>query len=116
MRERLRRDLTAAIQARNSIHVAALRSALAAIDNAGAPGAVGAGLITTHSEYFAAGVAGVGAAEVSRRVLTQAEATDLIRDEMAQRLRAADQYCRLGKRDAADRLLAEVGVLTRYVQ
>ena len=116
MRERLRRDLTVALKTRDSVEVAALRSALAAIDNAEAPDPVSVSLIATRNEYVAGGVAGVGAAEGRRRVLTQAETTKLIRDEIAERLRAASRYRQLGKSDSADRLLAEVEVLTHYVR
>ena len=94
LRERLRRALPVAMKARDRLAVAALRSALAAIDNAGAvdpprppPGIGGpapAGSVAGHPE-LAGTVAGVGAAEVERRDLTQAQMEGIVRAEVADR-------------------------------
>src|SRR5918999_5932165 len=80
LRERLRRALPAAMKARDRPAIAALRSALAAIDNAEAVEAAetptGAG-----TPAFAGTVAGVGAAEAERRRLTHTEMEQILRAE-----------------------------------
>jgi uncharacterized protein len=66
IRIRMRRALTAAMKARDQRAVAALRSALAAIDNAEAVEAAGEGHPPGEGR-IAGAVLGVGAAEVARR-------------------------------------------------
>ena len=103
VRDRLRRDLPAAIRARDTVAVAALRSALAAIDNVEAvdpdtvvtrrvdPGAVepqadpASASGTGPHPGVAGSVAGVGAAEVARRPLTAGEIEDTVRAEVVER-------------------------------
>jgi uncharacterized protein YqeY len=124
LHERLRRALPAAMKARNRPAVTALRSALAAIDNAGAvdpaqaPSAGGdqgpASLGAVHSE-FAGTVAGVGATEVARRRLSQAQMEEIVRAEIADRETAAAGYDHAGQLDPAERLRAEAEVLRAYL-
>ena len=122
--ERLRRALPAAMKARDRPTVTALRSALAAIDNASAvdpaqapsaggdqgPGPVGA----VHSE-LAGTVAGVGATEVERRRLSQAQMEEIVRAEIADRETAAASYDHAGQLDPAERLRAEAEVLRAHL-
>ena len=68
LRTRLRQRLSSALRDQDRPAVSALRSALAALDNAEAVQPA-AGLRPEASEYIAGGVAGLGAAEVERRVL-----------------------------------------------
>ena len=68
LRTRLRRRLSSALRDQDRPAVSALRSALAALDNAEAVQPA-EGFRPEASEYFAGGVAGLGAAEVERRVL-----------------------------------------------
>lgn len=114
LRERLRAALPAAMKARDAVAVAALRSALAAIDNAEAVGAApappGAG-----SADVAGAVLGVGAAEAERRSLTEAQVEELVRAEVADRQAAARQYEHAGHRQRAERLRGEAGVLGAYL-
>lgn len=114
LRERLRAALPAAMKARDAVAVAALRSALAAIDNAEAVGAAlappGAG-----SADVAGAVLGVGAAEAERRSLTDAQVEELVRAEVADRQAAARQYEHAGHRQRAERLRGEAGVLGAYL-
>ena len=110
LRGRLRGALPAAMKARDGAAVAALRSALAAIDNAEAvepapgrsPGAAG------HAD-LAGTVAGLGAAEVERRHLQEAEVEQIVQTEVADRRAAADAYERAG------RLRAEADVLSSHL-
>jgi hypothetical protein len=94
------------------VAVAALRSALAAIDNAeaveGAP-APGPG---AGDAPIAGAVVGLGAAEVERRGLTGAQMDAIVRAEVAEREAAARAYERAGRREHAERLRAEAGVLS----
>lgn len=62
MRTTLREDLTSAIKAKDRVAITALRSALAAIENAEAPDQ--AGPSPTESAHVAGSVAGGGATEV----------------------------------------------------
>jgi uncharacterized protein YqeY len=138
----MRRDLTAAMKARDKRAVATLRSTLAAIDNAeavdaaagrghpagagegsiagaagaGAAGADAASAEAASAEVVIAGAAlGVGAAEVERRVLTAAEMEAIVRREVAERERAAEDYERAGQAPHADRLRAEAELLNAYL-
>jgi uncharacterized protein YqeY len=109
LRQRLRAALPAALKGGDRVAVAALRSALAAIDNAEAvdrPDAADRGLAIERSPV------GVGAAEVERRVLTDARVADIVRTEVAEREAAARDYERAGRLDRARHLRAEAGVLT----
>jgi uncharacterized protein len=107
--ERLRAGLRAAIKARDRVTVSALRSALAAIENAEAVEVPGQrGLAIEESP-------GLGGAEVQRRVLTEADITRIIHAEIADREAAAHTYASAGRAERADLLLSEIGVLRGYV-
>jgi hypothetical protein len=56
--------------------------------------------------------AGVGATEVERRVLTDAQVRDIGRAEIAEREHAAREYDRNGRADRAGLLRAEAGTLS----
>jgi uncharacterized protein YqeY len=109
-RQTLRAQLLAARKERDPTRVSALRSALSAIDNAETPDAGDHGMPT--GGVVAGSVAGLGAAEVPRRVLTDTEIRTLLRAEVAERLTAADQMHMHtgghGERAAAVRAEAEV--------
>jgi uncharacterized protein YqeY len=116
----MRRDLTAAMKARDKRAVATLRSTLAAIDNAEAvedAEAVDAEAGGGHpGEGVIAGAAlGVGAAEVERRTLTAAETEAIVRREAAERETAAHAYERAGQAPHAERLRAEAELLNAYL-
>jgi uncharacterized protein YqeY len=81
--------LLAARKNRDSARVSALRSALSAIDNAETPD--DASVDAQLSETIAGGVTGLGAAEVPRRELSDAEIRSLLRAEVDERLAAARQ-------------------------
>jgi hypothetical protein len=125
----MHRALTAAMKARDRSAVTALRSALAAIDNAEVvdpantppatarrPGPGKAPPGDPPGEGRIAGAAlGVGAAEVERRTLTPAETQAIVREEVTERQAAADAYERAGRSGPAERLRAEAEVLTAYL-
>lgn len=98
--------------------VGALRSALAAIDNAeavhpeagGGPGRRPAG-----GGPIAGAATGLGATEVDRKVLTEEEVADVVRAEMTERTAAAAEYDRLGRSDRAAELRAEAAVLAAHL-
>jgi hypothetical protein len=107
-RTTLRDALLAARKDRDATRVSALRSALSAIDNAEAVDA-------THdvlaSGTIAGAVTGLGAAEVARRELSDAEIRQLVRVEVDERMTAADAIATTHNERAAT-LRAEAAVLT----
>jgi uncharacterized protein YqeY len=110
LEQRLRTALGTALRERNAAALGALRSTLAALENATAvpsdsPPPVG-------DEHVAGSVAGLGAAEVPRRELTEPEAAAIVRAEIAERTAAAEQY---GRSPAAERLRAEAALLTDFL-
>jgi uncharacterized protein YqeY len=109
----LRRALTVAIKARDAVAISALRSALAAIENATAVDAEPASPPTTGP--IARAVSGLGAGEVERRQLTEADVRALVRAEVEQRIAAAAQFDGLGRPDRAERLRAEAEVLSAHL-
>jgi uncharacterized protein YqeY len=123
VRDRLRRALPAAIRARDTVAVAALRSALAAIDNAEAvdpeavePQADHAPASDAGSHPGVAGsVAGVGAGEVARRPLTAWEIEETVRAEVVERQIVARIYEGAGRFDQAERLRREAQLLNAYL-
>jgi uncharacterized protein YqeY len=98
---------------RDTVAAAGLRSALAAISNAEAvplpatsPGPR-ARPAPQSSPHFAGAVAGLGAAEVSRREVTEDEAAAIAAAEAAARRAAARDYQAAGHADRAGRLRRE---------
>ena len=111
VRTRLRQALREALSARDKTAVSALRSALGAIDNAEAIHPGSAPAPTASNPHFAGSVAGLGAAEAGRRSLSEAEAGEIVRAEVAERQAAAIEYERGGHAARADRLRREARVL-----
>lgn len=79
MRATMRADLTAAIKSRDRVAMTALRSALAAIENAEAISSDQQSVTTEDGAQVAKAALGVGAAEAQRRQLTEAELKRLSR-------------------------------------
>jgi uncharacterized protein YqeY len=105
-RQTLRAQLVAARKERDATRVSALRSALSAIDNAETPD-----VDVPAAGAIADSVAGLGAAEVPRRTLTDAEIQTLLRTEVEERLGAADQMDAGGHSEKATAVRAEAAVL-----
>ena len=108
VRDRLRGVLREAMKERDRHAVAALRSAIAAIDNAEA---VEPGVLEAASGPIAGARTGLGSAEARRRELSPAEVVALVRSEVDDRLAAADEYGRAGRTEPAERLRAEAACL-----
>jgi uncharacterized protein YqeY len=135
LRNRLRRALPAAMKARDRPAVTALRSALAAIDNAEAfdpdealaegrydvlepagwePADPDADDVDAAHPGFAGTIAGVGATEVERRSLTPKQVEGIVRAEIETREVAATLEG-VGKHEHAERVRAEMKVLLSHV-
>lgn len=119
LRGRLRAGLTAAMKARDKDAVAALRTALAAIDNAEAVPPVPtvptvAGPAAT-SESIAGAAVGLRSTEVTRRELTPDDLQVVLRAQIDERHTEAATYDGLGRADAAERLRREAAVLETYL-
>ncbi len=110
---RLRGDLTAALKARDSVTVAALRSALTALDNAGAVEVPASRVEGT--EHIAGAAAGVGSTDIARRMLSENDVRAILRSQIEEHSRAASEYARIGRDDIAERLQSEAEVLAAYV-
>ena len=115
IRQRLQLALREALKARDTIATSALRSALAAIDNAGAVPPAPAPAAGDGGPHVAGAVAGLGAAEAERRSLTAAEVEEIVRTEVAERQAAARDYDRVGHAEQADRLRREADVLMSVI-
>jgi len=116
IRGRLQAALPEALKARDKVAVSALRSALAAIDNAGA---VPHGPVPTAGlgdQYVAGAAAGLGAGEVGRRRLSEDDVAQIVRAEVAERQAAARDYAQRGQPDQADRLRREASVLVSVTE
>ena len=118
-RETLRAQLLTARKERDQTRVSALRSALSAIDNAETPDAQTSDADTsdettpvTPDGAIAGAGSGLGSTEVARRQLTDSEIRALIRAEVDERLRAAEQLADNGAEDRAAAVRSEADVLT----
>ena len=112
LRQRLRDALPDAVRARDRVALAALRSALAAIENAEAvdgPAAAPGSLAIEQSPV------GPGATEMARRVLTEEQMAAIVRSEVDEREAAARSYDDAGRSERAERLRAEARVLSSHL-
>jgi uncharacterized protein len=110
LRTHLRRQLSAAVREHDRPAVSALRSALAALDNAEAV-RPGEDFQPEVSQHIAGGVAGVGAAEVERRVLDVESQRALVRAEIESSRAAATTYEQHGQSTRAAELRMGADVL-----
>ena len=106
--QQLRAALQDALRERDEPAGSALRSAIAALDNAGAIDS------DEHAGAIEAAASGVGAAEVPRRELTDHEVQYLLAAEVDQREATAASYERLGEHERAHRLRDEADTLTPW--
>ena len=109
-RTTLRDALPAARKDRDTARVSALRSALSAIDNAETPD--DARVDAPSSGTIAGGVVGLGAAEVARRELSDAQIRGLVRAGVDEPLTAARDFTAAGHTERAATLRAEAAVLS----
>jgi hypothetical protein len=113
LRTRLRRDLRAAMKAQRRDEMAALRTLIAAIDNAEAVDEASPEP-RASSEHVAGAVQGVGAADATRRVLTERDLERVVETELWERDAQAARLELLGRADEASRLRIEADVIARY--
>lgn len=113
VRAALRRELDTALKARDRTAISALRAALGALDNAEA--ADPAAAPPMESGVIAGGVAGLGAGEVARRELSDAEQRDLLCAEVTKWRAVAEQFERAGRPDDAQQQHAQADVVSRLL-
>jgi uncharacterized protein len=105
LRRHLKGDLLLAMKAKDAVAVSALRSVLAAMDNASA----------VPIDTVAVRVFGRNG-DVPRKDLSDTDCQSIISAEVSARALAADEYSRLGRDDVAAHLRAEQAVIERYVR
>jgi uncharacterized protein len=113
LRERLRGALPAAMKARDRDAVAALRSALAAIENAEAVAPPPAAPL--QDGVIPRATAGLGSGEARRIDLSDEQVAAIVRAELDERRSAADDYAGAGQAERAARLTAEADALARHL-
>ena len=106
VRAQVQADLTAAVKARDSVRIAALRVALGAIANAEAVASDGRVSLTAPA----------GSTEVARRDLSDDDVRLVVERERAELLGAADERERLGRPGDAVGLRAQAAVLEGYLE
>ncbi len=99
----MRSDLTRAMKARVQTRIRVLRSALGAIDNAGAVEVVEKWDVTT------------GYGDVARRSLTEEQVAGVLHDEIGEREMSVTEYERVGRPDLAETLRQEIEILRSYL-
>ena len=112
-RAHLRRGLVHAMKARDSVATNALRSALAAIDNAEAPDA--SARPSTVNGVIAGGVRGLGAGDIARLRLSPDDVETIVRHEVESRRLAAEEYEHLQQNERAGLLRAEADALATFL-
>ncbi|MEV6809574.1 hypothetical protein [Streptomyces sp. NPDC051132] len=100
------------MRARDQAAVSALRTTLAALDNAEA---VPVDEAAPRGPALEQSPAGVGVTEAARRELSERAVVDLVRTEATERLRAAAQLTAPAHAARAARLRAEATVLLRFL-
>jgi uncharacterized protein YqeY len=119
LRAALRQGLTQAMKAREADTVAALRVAIAAIDNAEAvaPPAESAGNSAgATSAHIAGARSGLGAGEAAPRTLDGDQARAILAGLLAEQASEADRYDAHGQPEAARRLREQARVLAPYLR
>ncbi|MFD5784454.1 hypothetical protein [Streptomyces sp. NPDC126933] len=100
------------MRARDKAAVTALRTTLAALDNAEA---VPVGEAELRGVALEQSPVGVGVTEASRRELSERSVVDVVRAEAAERLEVAARLTAPAHADRAARLRAEAAVLLRFL-
>jgi uncharacterized protein YqeY len=116
LQERLRRGLTDALRERDLTTARVLRTALSAIANAEAQSQASEPPRNLQSSGSIAGAAtGVGASEVARRTLDEAEIRGILESERAECLVAATELEARGAHRQVDALRAQAALLSEYL-
>lgn len=115
LRAVLRKGITTAMKARDSDALSALRTAIAAIDNAEAVAVPGPETPVT-SPHVAGARSGAGSTEADRKQLGGDEVRDILRAQITEHASEADRYDALGQSDAAERLRRQARTLEAYLR
>jgi hypothetical protein len=113
-RAALRQGLTTALKARDTEAMAALRTAIAAIDNAEAIATADTQRPLTSADIAGAS-RGVGSTEAVRQALSSGQLRDIVDGQITEYAREAHRYDALGRPDAAQRLRHRATILAAYV-
>jgi hypothetical protein len=113
LRTRLRRDLRASMKAQHRDEMAALRTLIAAIDNAESVDDASPAP-PSSSEHLARAVRGLRGAETVRRSLSERDLQRIIEAELWERDAQAERLDLLGRVEDASRLRSEADVIARY--
>ena len=113
LRTRLRTDLRAAMKAQRRDEMAALRTLIAAIDNAESVEDASSPP-PSSTAHVAGAVQGLGAADGARRSLSEHDLQRIIEAELWERDAQAERLTLLGRVDDASRLRTEADVIARY--
>ena len=114
LRSTLRADLVVAMKARQPDAVSALRTAIAALDNAEAV-SVTVEPPEATSEHVAGAYVGIGRADVPRRVLSLSEVEAVLREQVDEHSAEADRYDAHGHHETAVRLRRMADTLRTYL-
>lgn len=112
LRVRMRQALPEAMRARDKAAVSALRTTLAALDNAEA---VPVDAAEMRGPALEQSPVGAGATEAVRRELSECGVADIVRAEATERLDAAARLTAPAHADRVARLRAEAAVLFRFL-
>lgn len=114
LRQALRDALPGAMKSRDTPARNAIRSALAAIENAEAVQAGGPSPVVT-SAHVAGTSVGLGSAEAERLELDAEHILEIVTAEREERLAAAEDYRTKGVTEQAERLEAEAAALDAFL-
>lgn len=103
------------MKARDTPSKNAIRSALAAIENAEAVVVDGSDGIVATSEHVAGAAIGVGAAEAQRQELDEEQILEIVSAERDERLTAAAELRAAGREERAADLEAEAAALDAFL-
>lgn len=113
LRSTMRADLSVAMKTRDSLAVSALRTAIAAIDNA--ESVDGATQTVQNNTHIAGAASGLGSAEAARRVLSPADVRAILHAQIEDRATEAARYEMLGQAEAAAQLREEAAIIAGYL-
>lgn len=117
LRGKLRRDLKVALKERRSVEVAALRMAIASVDNAEAVDVAGLSVRRAMADPdapIAGAVVGAAAGDVRRRALSPADLQRVLDEEIAVLREQAADYETLGRDAEATAAHAQAEVIARH--
>jgi hypothetical protein len=113
VRTAMRRDLVVALKARDTETVTALRTAIAAIDNAEAVD-TSALPVSAPGGPVAGATPGLGSSEVARRVLAFSDMRSVVSEVITEYLGEAERYESAGHGESAEVLRRQADALRGY--